>query len=195
MLVGLQPSEDVTGGPFYEEGQLDEEFVRHMSNWTEKYIIGRSWWHPPLKESARKRERNKLTKEQAEDLRLQDPHTSDEGCDRSRQMLPMPPGYTGFPTVPEITKAINASGLSGIVMKEVDMKQLLDVLCWDLRIEKLPGSNAYRAVRFVSGEFGEGLENGLTEAPCGRCPVAEICEEGGPVNARSCEYFQDWLKI
>ncbi len=35
---------------------------------------------------------------------------------------------------------------------------------------------------------------GETEVPCMRCPVFEFCEEGGPVNAQSCEYFTDWFK-
>ena len=42
---------------------------------------------------------------------------------------------------------------------------------------------------------GDSAGNGLTESPCGRCPVADIYEEGGPVNARNCEYFQEWLEI
>ncbi|KAH8882521.1 RNA polymerase Rpc34 [Thozetella sp. PMI_491] len=37
--------------------------------------------------------------------------------------------------------------------------------------------------------------NGLTEAPCGRCPVFDLCEDGGPVSASNCVYFQKWLGI
>jgi len=194
MIASLQPSEDVTGGPFYTDGVLDEEFVHQMANWSEKYIIARSWWHPPSRELARKREKTKLTQEQAEELRAQE-LGKEMGGERNKSMLPMPPGYTGYPTVPEITKALNASGLSGIIMKEAEMRQLLDVLCWDGLLEKVMDGKAYKAVRRVRGQHGEGLGNGLTEAPCGRCPVFNLCEEGGPVNARNCEYFQDWLAI
>ena len=35
----------------------------------------------------------------------------------------------------------------------------------------------------------------LSEAPCGRCPVFDLCEEGGPVAPSNCEYFNDWLAI
>ena len=45
-------------------------------------------------------------------------------------MLPMPPDYMGYPTIHEITKAINQSGLIGVTMKEAEMKQLLDVLVY-----------------------------------------------------------------
>lgn len=109
--------------------------------------------------------------------------------------LPMPPGYIGYPTIPEITKAINVSGLSGVIMREAEMKQLLDVLCWDGRLQRVLNGKAYKAARRYDDETSQVLENGLTESPCGRCPVADICEEGGPVNARTCEYFKEWLEI
>jgi len=31
------------------------------------------------------------------------------------------------------------------------------------------------------------------EAPCVRCPQIDFCEEGGPVNASTCEYLKQWL--
>ncbi|KAF9057373.1 RNA polymerase Rpc34 subunit-domain-containing protein [Panaeolus papilionaceus] len=35
---------------------------------------------------------------------------------------------------------------------------------------------------------------GLTEAPCGLCPSFEFCKDDGPVNARECTYYGDWLE-
>ena len=36
--------------------------------------------------------------------------------------------------------------------------------------------------------------NGLTEAPCGRCPVIDLCGKGGAINAASCVYYTEWLE-
>ena len=192
MLAHLQASEDVTGGPFYTDSTLDDEFVLQVANWTEKYVAGRSWWHPSVNDSKRRKEKSKLTQTQVEDLRTEEFRGINTSSDRGREILPMPPGYTGYPTLAETTKAINASGLTtGVVMKEAEMQQLLDVLCWDGRLEKIGSRKGYKSIR----QTGEEYENGLTEAPCGRCPVFDVCEEGGPVNARTCEYFQDWLEI
>lgn len=37
--------------------------------------------------------------------------------------------------------------------------------------------------------------NGLVEAPCGKCPVFDLCEDGGPVSASNCVYFKTWLGL
>ncbi|KAL8965724.1 MAG: hypothetical protein Q9183_003716, partial [Haloplaca sp. 2 TL-2023] len=55
MLFGLQPTEDVTGGPFYTDGVLDDEFVTIMARWTERYIVGKSWYQQPLSRSRMKK--------------------------------------------------------------------------------------------------------------------------------------------
>ena len=198
ILSWLQPSEDVTGGPFYTDGILDAEFIRQMSIWTERYIIGRSWWHtPPAEHGSKKKALPKPNKEKSqsqsgqedlEKLRAEAMQRKAQGRDRSKAMLPMPPGYKGYPTIAEITKAINTSKLTDVVMKNAEMQQLVDILCWDGRLEKINGGKAYRATRVIVEE-----KNGLTEAPCGKCPVFEICQDDGPVNARTCRYFQEWL--
>ena len=38
-----------------------------------------------------------------------------------------------------------------------------------------------------------GISLGQTQAPCGKCPQFNFCEERGPVNAESCSYLGDWL--
>ncbi|KAL8951762.1 MAG: hypothetical protein Q9222_002283 [Ikaeria aurantiellina] len=226
MLAGLQPSEDVTGGPFYTDGVLDDEFVHQMANWTERYIVGRSWYqhssdqnHAPHISKRKTSKQHESSKEEAElrrssALKLSSSSTGREPTKKSSMsLLPFPPGYTGYPTVAEITRAVNTSQVSQVMMKEAEMKQLLDILVWDGRIEKMQFGDGYKAIRqaalaVMSGrreqdndvltEGGERREEGgsaLTEAPCGRCPVMALCEEDGPVSARTCEYFAEWLKV
>jgi len=33
---------------------------------------------------------------------------------------------------------------------------------------------------------------GSSEVPCMRCPVFDICGDGGPVNVVTCKYFDEW---
>ncbi|KAL9031686.1 MAG: hypothetical protein Q9196_000319 [Gyalolechia fulgens] len=226
MLAGLQPSEDVTGGPFYTDGVLDDEFVHQMAKWAERYIVGRSWYQRPLdtryhqqqphrtQKSSKHHQASQQQMESKRNAALESPAFASRNSSDAKELLPFPPGYTGYPTIPEITRAINASNLSPVTMKEVEMKQLLDILVWDGRIEKNIYTNGYKAIRqaalaVIHGQRESADDNGgqgtvpehggrgsaLTEAPCGRCPVLAFCEEGGPVNARTCEYFAEWLEI
>lgn len=36
-------------------------------------------------------------------------------------------------------------------------------------------------------------KNGFSETPCSRCPVFNLCQEGGPVDAQSCAYLKEWF--
>ncbi|KAJ7117376.1 RNA polymerase Rpc34 subunit-domain-containing protein [Mycena crocata] len=49
------------------------------------------------------------------------------------------------------------------------------------------GGVVYRAVN------QEKITLGWAEAPCSKCPSFEFCKEGGPVNAKECVYYDDWL--
>jgi DNA-directed RNA polymerase III subunit RPC6 len=121
-----------------------------------------------------------------------------------------PAGWRGYPTVSAIHHFITEAGFlkDSSALAESDLQNLLDVLVFDERIERI--GNGYRTCKGVFGateamknimqgrQVGDAVEevegNGLSQAPCGRCPVFNLCEDGGPVNAKNCEYFQTWLR-
>ena len=135
--------------------------------------------------------------------------------------LPLPAGYKHYPTVAEIAKFIHDTGITNnTTLGESDIQQLVDVLSYDGLIERVRVGRrrGYRVARAVKQdtvpfhkrqkerEAGVGLDlplvpgaeplgSGLTEAPCGRCPVFELCEEGGPVSPSNCVYFLQWLDL
>jgi DNA-directed RNA polymerase III subunit RPC6 len=191
ILSHLQPLEEVSGGPFYTDGVIDEEYVHHLCLWIEDYVRGRSW-HFSAKTTPRKRKADISKSKDAAMLKMEDSKSALK--ERGKRWLPMPAGYIGYPKVPEITRAVNDKGLSSVTMKEAEVRQLLDLLCWDGRLMKVMGGQAYKSVHNTAPAHDE-MRNGLVESPCGRCPVFDLCEEGGPVNARTCTYFQDWLQI
>ncbi|KAF9872435.1 RNA polymerase Rpc34 subunit [Colletotrichum karsti] len=132
---------------------------------------------------------------------------------REPSCLPLPAGYREYPTVREIARFISKSGItSDTILGEEDVQKLIDVLVFDGLIEKIRvaerwGYRVCRAPRqsqmtWAGRQDGgpdeggpEPFVNGYTEAPCGRCPVFELCEEGGPVSASNCTYFQRWLGL
>ncbi|KAH6619334.1 RNA polymerase Rpc34 [Chaetomium sp. MPI-SDFR-AT-0129] len=135
--------------------------------------------------------------------------------------LPMPAGYKHYPTVAEMAKFIHETGITNnTTLGEADIQQLVDVLTYDgliepVRVGRRRGYRVARATKQDTVPFhkrqkereagvglnlslvpgAEPLSNGLTEAPCGRCPVFELCEEGGPVSPSNCVYFLQWLDL
>jgi len=120
-----------------------------------------------------------------------------------------PPGWRNYPTAAAVFHFIQQSGFikAAVSITEEDIENLLQVLVFDDRLERL--GDGYRTIRGISGasdamknmvvgkaggEFEDVEGNGLTQAPCGRCPVFDLCEDGGPVNARNCVYFDTWLR-
>ena len=112
-------------------------------------------------------------------------------------MLPMPAGYQGYPTLNELTLYVENGQYVSQTLTSNDIQQLLDILIFDDRIEKVfAGADgvSYQALRKSLKDPDESATV-LSEAPCGRCPVFDLCEEGGPVAPSNCEYFNDWLAI
>ncbi|QIW98422.1 hypothetical protein AMS68_003940 [Peltaster fructicola] len=118
--------------------------------------------------------------------------------------LAYPHGYTNYPTVRSILEflqgceALRESKRQTLTVEEVQC--LLNVLVWDDKLEKI--RNGYRTVRGVefsqpgASEFepqNNLAGNGLTEVPCGRCQLFDLCQEGTKVSADSCVYYAEWI--
>jgi DNA-directed RNA polymerase III subunit RPC6 len=115
------------------------------------------------------------------------------------RLLPLPPGYQGYPSLFELTQFVEEKALAkDTTLSSEEIQQLLDLLVYDGKIEKLvSGADAfsYKALRKTFLDEDDQLDSALTEAPCGRCPVFNLCEEGGPVGPSNCEYFNEWLEL
>ncbi|KAI9680979.1 MAG: 34-kDa subunit of RNA polymerase III (C) [Trizodia sp. TS-e1964] len=197
MLASLTPSEDVTGGPWFTDSELDSDFIEALLGAIERFVLSRSFARRASQASAKSaREKGKGRMMASEATIMRDMAFAQPAPATKRGPLPFPPGYRGYPTAKDITAWVSSAGITDTALSEGDIRQLMDVLCYDGRAEKVLDGTAYKAVRPPDGGADEiGAGNGLTEAPCGRCPVFGLCEEGGPVSASNCEYFKVWLDI
>jgi DNA-directed RNA polymerase III subunit RPC6 len=131
-------------------------------------------------------------------------------------LVPYPPSFRDYPDAQAILDHIN----DGKVLKEQrtlnieDMNQLIKTLILDDRLEEM-SKGRYRSVRRVwkdgldnigahtaplvapvnNESSGIGPGNGLTEMPCGRCPVSQDCRIGGKISPDNCVYMADWLSF
>ncbi|KAJ5213025.1 hypothetical protein N7449_000194 [Penicillium cf. viridicatum] len=197
MLAGLAPSEEVTGGAWFTDGVLDANFINSVAGYIEYTVSRKSWFEVPA--SDRKNKRIKTASGKA-DVK------SDE-----KTYLPYPHGYAGYPTVAQITTAVNDSGITPVRLGEESVVQLLEMLCYDNKLVALGNGEWYRSLKSPEAVKAnqsrkppvEGddlsvankhlVKNGMTEAPCGQCPVFKLCAPGGAVSPETCEYFDPWL--
>ncbi|TGO54278.1 hypothetical protein BOTNAR_0272g00040 [Botryotinia narcissicola] len=209
----LQPSDRATGGAWYTDNELEEEFITQISHILFDHIHRKSFYKSSSASLRRPKKvmGKKMSTDEAKALRdktlgsqvkIEDV-TEDDAIDGARRhydaLLPMPPGYQGYPTLNELTSFIENSGATAMTLTAQDIQQLLDILIFDNKIERVlagPEGVCYRAVRKGFREEQEGGPfSALTDVPCGHCPVADLCEEGGPVEPSTCEYFKKWLNI
>jgi DNA-directed RNA polymerase III subunit RPC6 len=206
----LSPSDRATGGPWYTDGELDEEFIEKAMGVLFHYIsLGTFYRSKTAKREAERSPRKvhrKMTPEQVKAIRNEalGPRGVEAGQVDEKtakriayeSMLPMSAGFQGYPTLDELTLFVENSKAFEQILTANDIQTLLDIMCYDDKIEKvLAGTGiTYKALRKSLLDEDE-RSSVLTEAPCGRCPVFDLCEEGGPVGPSTCEYFTEWLSM
>ncbi|KAJ5605197.1 hypothetical protein N7510_010351 [Penicillium lagena] len=198
MLAGLAPSEDVTGGAWFTDGVMDVDFINSVAGYIEYTVSRKSWFEVPSSEQGR----NKRLKTA----------TGKSDIKEEKQYLPFAARYEGYPTVEMITSAVNESGITPVTLREESIVQLLEMLCYDKKLVALNNGQYYKAIKnpdavkasqarkpaavndMADAEATKHLpKNGMTEAPCGQCPVFKLCSPGGAVSPETCEYFDPWL--
>lgn len=199
----LRPSERATGGPWYTDNELDDAFIETIMSVLFRKIAEKSYYVSSSIHLKKPKVRitKKMTPEEVKDARaLRDSAlgSEDPGAARKRLYdahLPMPSGYQGYPTLDELTAYVETVGVSSTTLSSAEILQLLDLLCFDEKVEKIISDRGfvYKALRKSLLKEQDLPNNSLTEAPCGRCPVFDLCEEGGPVGPSNCEYFNEWL--
>lgn len=235
--ASIRPSDRATGGPWYTDQDLDEAFIEDLQRVVFDFIKRQSSYHSthggaaaraasatggtqaPKKgvikgglAPAAAADANKGKKRDASEM--EGKAAAPKPAPSSRRepaLLPLPAGYTAYPTVRDIARLLSSSGITNnTILSEGDVKKLVDVLVWDNLVEpvRIAGKVGYRVSRiakqsvesWAGREDPSGRDGGpelyvspLAEVPCGRCPVFDLCEDGGPVGPSNCEYFKKWL--
>jgi DNA-directed RNA polymerase III subunit RPC6 len=213
MKAHLRPSERATGGSWYTDGELDEVFIAQICDLIYAHIKQKSFYFSSSAYKKSGKDGKKLSSSQAAAARdkalsskgLDTPEPNNERSERYRKYdayFPMPADYIGYPNVDELTGYIHKLAITPQLLVSTEIQALLDIMVFDGKIEKVVmGSSegkepsiGYKATRRTLRDEHE-LGSALTEAPCGRCPVFDICEEGGPVNPKDCTYLEEWLQF
>ncbi|OAP56293.1 hypothetical protein AYL99_09472 [Fonsecaea erecta] len=151
ILAGMTPSEDATGGSWFSEGRLDIGLIDTISTVIEHFVSTQSWQEikpddaDDIPGQKRKRpnggfeehgdDRGKLTKTgegQNNKAKL-----SKHQASFQKSYRPFGPGHKFYPTLQDITKHILNIKVTGSMLPQNAIAQLLQVMVYDGRLFKL----------------------------------------------------------
>ena len=106
----------------------------------------------------------------------------------------------GMSEVNDIAGRIRISGISKVELSQDELELVIQTLVYDGRLEEVRGSllamtNRFKQSGTVHYKISKPapMPNYYTDTPCGVCPVANRCTEGGVISPSSCEYMRQWL--
>ncbi|KAJ1667815.1 34-kDa subunit of RNA polymerase III (C) [Coemansia sp. RSA 1813] len=170
MLINVDPSSDVTGGPWYTDQEMDTDFIDQLARQCYQFIYAHSFprHNPKAVYSAN--------------------HT---GYPTSSQIK-------RFIRENRITNVDLSTGnieeLLAMLVYDGKIERIAPVFDMAMDMDVKPGSDLrpktdwmYRAVRVTA------RDSPFTDIPCGRCPVFDRCSSTGSITPAKCEYFKKWL--
>lgn len=153
IVAGLQPSEDATGGAWFDEGKLDQQLIDGVSLWAEKFISDRSWMatKSPNNDVGRShtdfdiKGKGKSTSAQVDE---DQPRSVSPEASRKEQKARAKgitknytahlSGYQHYPTAVDVTNGVNASQITqGSRLPLTAVIQLLEVMVYDEKLYKI----------------------------------------------------------
>ena len=196
LLKHLTPSEDVAGGPWQNEGDFDSALIDIATQVIGKKVeeetcirVAGNWntYASPDRQAAiaHKKAQVKGLPDIEDGLAVQPYKAPESGPPRLvHRSNPF------YPTTTSLAEYLNSIQLlRGKTVRESDMDQLLEMMVLDGTLEKVTATT-YRTVLPPSKQ----VYNGFVDAPCGNCPVFDLCSDEGPITARTCAYFAEWLE-
>lgn len=198
LLSYLEPSEEIAGGLWQREGEFDIGMIDQVSQIVNQVVeretcirVPANWnnYQPTDRAAAiaHKKAHVQGRLRDIEDGLPVRPYKPPSHGNATRLVHRSNPTY---PTASSLTTFINAADImKGLVAREADMEQLLEMMTLDGRLEKVTAI-AYRTALNTNDTK---TYNGFVDAPCGTCPVFDLCADDGDISARTCVYFGEWL--
>ncbi|OAL45911.1 RNA polymerase Rpc34 [Pyrenochaeta sp. DS3sAY3a] len=195
LLKHLTPSEDIAGGPWQSDGDFDTALIEAISAAVAQHVehetcvrVPGNWNDYDRSDRVSAIARKKAEVQGIRDIEDALPVRPYKDPNSTRIVHKHNPNYATSVTVAEWLNS--KSVLRGKTVSEDDMEQLLEMMVLDGRLEKISGNN-YRTVLTATDTK---VFNGFVDAPCGNCPVFDLCGNEGEISARTCVYFGQWLE-
>jgi DNA-directed RNA polymerase III subunit RPC6 len=117
------------------------------------------------------------------------------------------------PSSEELADFVRDSRLSRVTLSEEEVLQIVNTLVYDGNVSAhvatastasapagpgaSPSGTAYPpgTVYYTASSLPLKRHSDLTSVPCGVCPVADQCHDGGAISPATCKYYDDWMKL
>jgi len=166
MLYELAPSDEVTGGTFYQDNELDVEFIE---------ILSTAIYRKILKDSM--------------------PEKEDQILPSNYPYYPTVSSLSSFLNNSDLFRSgvsldnDDVQGLLDRLVYDGKIEKRLRSSILSNGAEDEEDTWMYKAVNKSKSETS------LTGTPCGQCPIFKMCNSLGEVNPSSCQYFSKWLEF
>lgn len=115
MLASIEPSIEMSGGPWFTDAEIDTEFIDNLLSVIWRFTVTKSF--PGAFKSS-------------PTGKLQESY---------------PATYKGYPTTSEIHEFVTESGITNVILTLVDIRTLCEVLVYDGKLERIDSGYAYKA--------------------------------------------------
>ncbi|KAI8323842.1 RNA polymerase Rpc34 [Martensiomyces pterosporus] len=171
MLIDVNPSADITGGPWYTDQEMDTDFIDQLAKQCYQFIYAHSYPRHNQKGIYSANHTGFPTSSQIRRFISENKITNVElSVENIEELLTMLV-YDGKieRIAPAFDVDMGGSSRNGAGKPSVD---------W-----------MYRALRITN------KDSPFTDIPCGRCPVFDHCSETGVITPAKCEYYKKWLSF
>lgn len=95
-----------------------------------------------------------------------------------------------------IAAFIRQKGFSKVELRLEDIQTIVMTLVYDGRVDEVePDDEADDQDHYRPAVLAVADHTPLTAVPCGVCPVARECHDGGVISPQTCVYYDKWLEF
>lgn len=204
MLYNLEPSIEVTGGPWFSENELDLQFIEEMCKVCLRFIENKQNSNNNSNNSNNSNNRSPLassfsfgTLDNSNNSNNNDNNNNNynnNNYNNNNNYHLYPPSYDNFASVDEIHSFIIEKQITTASLTKEDMELLINRLVLDGMIERISVGGASGTPVYKRSSFkGAADEDRKNEIPCIRCPVKRLCSKGGIINPEECVYLENYF--
>ncbi|KAF1955047.1 RNA polymerase Rpc34 [Byssothecium circinans] len=197
LLKTLTPSEEIAGGLWQSNGDFDMGMIEEITQIVAKKVeietcirVPGNWNNYDTTDRNAAIARKKAQVQGIRDIEEAPPVRPYKPSVHGNTARLVHKSNPHYPTASTIAAWLNSTEvLKGRVARDEDMEQLMEMMVLEGRLEKVSAIN-YRTALSMSDTK---VYNGFVDAPCGTCPVFDLCADDGEISAKTCVYFGEWL--